>query len=320
MDARQRLARRLPPLPSSLGNKDAQTESESQTPSTLYRRTLRKVVIKKPSLWSCLFPNIAARRDQLWYRMKSEPRGLAFILNNKHFDTMKVRHGSDCDSRNMEHLLKALRFTTVVHRDLTAEEILSELRKFSLLDHSDYDCCAVVLLSHGNAEAIFGTDGKPVSYSAILQPFDGQHCKPLINKPKLFFMEACRGDMTDSGADEFPLLLPFSYQVTEANRQRNYFVPSNMPNICDIYFAFSTVPGYTSWRNSQRGSWFVQSLIDVFAEHAAREDLCSLMTRVNQKVALSFESQGGKLTKRKQVPAPVNMLTKKLFFFPEYAR
>ena len=76
--------------------------------------------------------------------------------------------------------------------------------------------------------------------------------------------------------------------------------------------AYSTVPGYVSWNNLAKGSWFVQAIADVFSDYAHTEDVVSMLIRVNNKVAREFES----FNRKKQMPAPVIMLTKKVFFFP----
>ena len=66
-------------------------------------------------------------------------------------------------------------------------------------DHTNFDCFVMVILSHGADGVVFGTDGK----------FEGEtprNClevewirkevcgiKSLVAKPKLFFLQACRG-------------------------------------------------------------------------------------------------------------------------------
>ena len=66
-----------------------------------------------------------------------------------------------------------------------------------------------------------------------------------------------------------------------------------------------------------RGSWFVQALCDVLErEVPAGKDLLTMMTRVNQKVANEFESnvENSSMSRKKQVPCIVSMLTKDLYF------
>ena len=50
--------------------------------------------------------------------MKSRPRGIALIINNKNFKTMLQRRGTDIDCRNLENIFTQLGFNVVVHNDL----------------------------------------------------------------------------------------------------------------------------------------------------------------------------------------------------------
>ncbi len=52
------------------------------------------------------------------------------------------------------------------------------------------------------------------------------------------------------------------------------------PLEADVLIAYATTPGYVSWRNSCKGSWFIQSLCEVFAKFAHRDDVLSMLTKV----------------------------------------
>ena len=92
-----------------------------------------------------------------------------------------------------------------------------------------------------------------------------------------------------------------------------------VPIEADYFFAYSTVPGYFSWRNNQRGSWFVQSIGQVFNEHALTMDIQRMMTRVNNMVAKQKSSTNQpESSNKKQIPSIVSQLRKDLYFFPEH--
>lgn len=44
---------------------------------------------------------------------------------------------------------------------------------------------------------MFGTGSKPVSLLELTEKTDAQQCTTLRGKPKLFFLQACRGDFTE---------------------------------------------------------------------------------------------------------------------------
>lgn len=75
--------------------------------------------------------------------------------------------------------------------------------------------------------------------------------------------------------------------------------------------------GYYSWRNSKDGSWFIQSLCAALKQYAHKLELMHILTRVNRKVAVEFESFSTDSTfhAKKQIPCIVSMLTKELYFF-----
>ena len=64
--------------------------------------------------------------NMLWffvqvYTMKSKPRGIAAIINNKHFRTMNTRKGTNIDGRNLKHVFTKLGFNVIEREDQTGE-------------------------------------------------------------------------------------------------------------------------------------------------------------------------------------------------------
>jgi len=73
--------------------------------------------------------------------------------------------------------------------------------------------------------------------------------------------------------------------------------------------------GYFSWRNSAKGSWFIQALHRMLERYGKEIDFVKLLTRVNYEVAYEFESNAAQahMTRKKQIPSIVSMLTKDLY-------
>ena len=91
-----------------------------------------------------------------------------------------------------------------------------------------------------------------------------------------------------------------------------------LPIEADFLYAYSTVPGYYSWRNSVRGSWFVQAIVSVFRENATTMDVLRMMTRVNAEVAKQKSNTNEYFSdNKKQIPSIITQLRKELYFFPE---
>ncbi|XP_071482106.1 caspase-3-like [Diadema antillarum] len=263
------------------------------------------------------------------YRMSAQPRGHAVIINNKNFRTRKTRKGTDIDRNNLKNVFRQLYFNVTVYEDLTSRAIMQCLRALSRRSHLPYDCLIVAILSHGELDVVYGTDDEVVAITDLVDLFNPKRCPTLAGKPKLFFVQACRGDKFDEGVDDTDSTMVTSsdqaggtvdsiaqglhkMDLEDSSTSSGYKLPTQS----DVLLAYATVPGFVSWRNADRGSWFVQALTEVFLRSAHSQDLLSMMTEVNNLVARAFESDSGRY---KQMPAPQTMLTKKLFFFPGYS-
>ena len=75
--------------------------------------------------------------------MKSKPRGIALVINNKKFRTMKQRSGTDVDCRNLEHVFKQLGFNAVVHKDLKGKVRSESLALISRKNNLFITCTSV---------------------------------------------------------------------------------------------------------------------------------------------------------------------------------
>ena len=272
--------------------------------------------------------NILPNADEdFLYPMKCKPHGWCLIINNVDFENQCRRSGSDLDAERLEELFVKLQYKVKMCRNQTSKQLRETLFQFAKMsDHKTADSVVICLLSHGLEGQIFGVDGVLVSIPDLLAMVNGYMAKDLIGKPKLFFIQACRGsdydhgaDMTDSGVsandEENSVKCTTAELLTAAipnDKAEILFEPETLPAEADMLVAYSTVPGYVSWSNLQKGSWFVQAIVDVFGAYADKEDVVSMLIRVNGKVAREFES----FNRKKQIPAPVLMLTKKVFFFP----
>ncbi len=73
------------------------------------------------------------------------------------------------------------------------------MKEMKKRDHSNYDSFTCCLMSHGSEGIIQGTDGKNVKINEIATHLNGKQCESLAGKPKMFFIQACRGTSFDRG-------------------------------------------------------------------------------------------------------------------------
>lgn len=167
-------------------------------------------------------------------------------------------------------------------------------------------------MTHGNTHGVLYTKDKMIRVEEIWAPFNGEKCKSLIGKPKIFLIQACRGAMRDIGAvhesqEAETALFSRSSKVPDLNK----FV---IPVMADFLIFFSSAEGYPSFRDSDNGSWFVQALCAAFQncyDSKVDSDLMKLFTQINRAVAYAKQAHTqDQFDACKQMPVIVSMLTK----------
>lgn len=274
------------------------------------------------------------RRDSIQcYKMDASPCGICLIINNVDFEPaseLKDRKGSNIDCDKMEKRFNALNFEVIVKRNLKKKYIRHEMSSLAKRDHSAYDCCVVIILSHGTEAnhnrfpgAVHGVDGPAVPVQIITNYLNGQNCPSLQGKPKLFFIQACGGGEKDTGFEVSPDevepslggiddqtdAIPMSSSSDSLSTSDELDARATLPTPSDILVSYSTFPGYVSWRDTQAGSWYVENLDRVLEENVATDDLVTMLMMVN--AAVSQISAKGLY---KQMPGSFNFLRKLLYF------
>ncbi|EFX71181.1 hypothetical protein DAPPUDRAFT_309162 [Daphnia pulex] len=240
-------------------------------------------------------------RDSPVYNMKHRRRGKAYIFNHECFDPslgLSKRVGSSTDVSNLQIALYGLGFQVFGFNDLGVCDVRKIIQQLANEDHSECDCVMVVLLSHGENGKIYTYDS--VYHSDELWfPFTSDKCPSLAGKPKLFFIQACQGSKMDKGT---------LMQCDSAKERDSVVEEYSIPTLADFMIAYSTVPGYASWRNTENGSWFIQSLCHIFKEYGKYEDLLSMMTMVLLKVATLGKGYA-------QIPCVTSQLIRRVYFY-----
>ncbi|XP_038046024.1 caspase-3-like [Patiria miniata] len=222
---------------------------------------------------------------KLTYEVKSKCKGLAFILNNIDFNRNSRREGSQIDTANMEHLFKELGYTPSCHKNLKGEDITKFFKDFASEFNHTHDSAVIALMSHGDTGVIYGTDDVQVKLGDLQRELEPHKCPGLDGKPKMFFVQACRG--------KFVTTLPVSHDGpntasgAQESNQLEELVPvqldtfiADIGNPADVHFAYATTDGYLSLRNTVSGSFFVQALCEIFFDRAHLDNLDTLMNKV----------------------------------------
>ncbi|XP_062969074.1 caspase-14 [Cynocephalus volans] len=214
----------------------------------------------------------------------------------------KAREGSETDLDALEYMFQQLRFESTMKRDPTAQQFQEELEKFQQAIDCREDpisCAFVVLMAHGEEGLLKGEDEQMVKLENLFELLNNRNCRALRAKPKVYIVQACRGEQKDPGetvgGDEIMTITQDS--------------PQTIPTYTDTLHIYSTVEGYIAYRHDQKGSCFIQTLVDVFTKK--KGPILQLLTEVTRRMAEAELVQEGKA--RKVNPEIQSTLRKQLY-------
>ena len=278
-------------------------------------------------------------------------KGFALVIVNEKFKYHRHRKGADKDKENIMNFCESARFTVndinglslnetsvlkfnrygkLVTDDLTAIQMKNLFKTISKGDFSSYDAFICFISSHGSGGGILGVDSEtiPVQYIVDLfkpkpepksdpQPSDTYHT--LADKPKLFFTQNCRGDRVERGVTIKPDDDTYGggneTETDSKDETDSGKVPITIPTEADILVAYSSVDGYESHRNTEKGSWFIIKLTQVLEKHAHNMSLTDMLVIVNEAVGGMVFEKG-----KKQMPCFTSTLRKVVHFEAVEAR
>lgn len=241
------------------------------------------------------------------YTMNKRVRGRCIIFNNHRFSRMKERTGTNVDAQLLVKLFKRLLFSVEEVKDSKAADIISRLNAVSQDETLENEqCLAVFILSHGDYRngkcIIYGVDEEHFTLDDVLNMFTPSNCRQMIGKPKLIFIQACRGEQ---------------YDVTDVDgpfENEDQPVISSYP---DFLIGFPTQAGYRAFRDIDYGSWYINALTRVFMARAHNTSLNSMMHQVAGIASKWLSQTGARETNNKtQFAIYTCSFTKDLFFFP----
>lgn len=169
----------------------------------------------------------------------------------------------------------------------------------------EYALLSICLLSHGDQNDIKGVDGEGIHIQDIIGVFGSENCQEMIGKPKLFFINACRGQNDLRRVKGSPL---------ERDGQASSNEVQVGPEIIDYLLVNSTLPGYTSFRSPETGSVFVVKLCQFLNAFGATEDLETILKALRDHMknwSHKNPDDGEYVT---QIPEETTTLVSKVYF------
>ena len=211
------------------------------------------------------------------YNMGHKRRGDAIIFHHEKFDTNLELKPRDSDKKlltKLVNVLKGLEFSVCVYEDLTYKEIAkkittckwrnypsSEIRMpndsiFFLNSttivatkkdqHKKSDCILFVFMTHGYNGKLYAKDTH-YNPDPLRLLFTSDNCPSLAGKPKIFIIQACRGDQPDCGTSLTPRSKHAHHRVSSSDETDGHkSQPFKMATHADFLIANSTVSSTTN--------------------------------------------------------------------------
>ena len=242
------------------------------------------------------------------YNINYNEPGIIVIFNNSFNNTDFERKGSENDVSRLIDVFEDVNFKIEAHFDLKATMLRKLIKEYGQRDYSDKGCFICVIMSHGSNGKIKSSDNQDINITEFFDPFKTN--MSLKGKPKLFFIQACRGENESSNHDGSEQLERDSEELEEDS------VSSKIHFEADFLFGNATVKGYYALRDVNSGSLYIQKLCDVICQYP-EEEISQLLTRVNNLANRKIMMPNFKSQLRKKLfltnPNRFNMYWLKLF-------
>ncbi|XP_053792446.1 caspase-2 isoform X2 [Vidua chalybeata] len=226
-------------------------------------------------------PEFYHNHQHLSYKLTSEPRGLALILSNVRFSSEK-----DLEYRA----------------------------------GGDVDCASLEMLFRHLGYRVTVFRDQTAQLQEAFRLFDNANCPNLQNKPKMFFIQACRGDELDRGVDQrdgkgrsdSP-----GCEESDANKEES--LKLRLPTCSDMICGYACLKGTAAMRNTKRGSWYVEALTSVFAEDSQHTHVADMLVKVNRQIKQrEGYAPGTEFHRCKEMSEYCSTLCRDLYLFPGY--
>ncbi|XP_066148219.1 caspase-7-like [Euwallacea fornicatus] len=248
--------------------------------------------------------------DNFEYNRKGSEPGRVIIFNQEFGDDhVMIREGSRRDVNEIIMCFQRLGFNMSaddVLLDSTAKQITHKLKSVANDQESleKINCLIIFFLTHGETNNDLLVKQGTISCNDIWAEF--LTCPTLMDKPKMFVFQACKGKKFASiGESNFVKREPA--QLLDMDN----FSFTQLTN--DMLVLFSTIEGNQSYRHTVSGTWFIQELCKNFTMYGRRDDVISLVTRTMKCICGNYYHENEISVFEKQMPIFVSTLTKKFY-------
>ena len=198
-----------------------------------------------------------------------EGKGIVFIIAN--FTQTLEGYKTDIVCIT-QFFRKKLGYDVHVYQNVTKDELFEALpRMKGLVENGNCDRFYLFVLSHGNENGVLGIDEQVIPVKDIVKPFQHDQMKSMKGFPKLFFIQACRGD---------------NYTKVAGGGHSKMKAQQLIPIEADQMVCYSVTECNVSIVHNKKGSMFIQNVIKGFEKYYnSTEDIGVIMREVKHNIA-----------------------------------
>ena len=230
--------------------------------------------------------------------------GLAVIISNDYKSNKKLQtlSGTVEDGKNMKHTFEVLNLAVIHKHNLTLSATMELIQSIVSIIHypPSYKSIVFIFSGHGNTDHCLYTndpDTTTIHIEDVLSMFYPSQAPSLGNIPKLFFIDACRGDAVNPGV-----------MVSRGGKSVGQMVPAEG----NILVAYSTLSKRMSYEEQGKGGVWMSRLAEKLREEDA--SVGDILTNVNEEMMELYQDES---SYPMQQPEYISRLNRCVFFLRE---
>ncbi len=247
----------------------------------------------------------------------STSKGFALIISNDYCDTpsqldLPPLAGTKKDAQQMASAFKTLNIVTLCEHNLTRARLMQLV--YETAQSTNYPrestCIAFVFSGHGyERNHLYMQDGKKVKIEQLVEQFLPRKAPKIANIPKLFFIDACRGDQ-----EMHSITVPKGIAGLKVRGGKS--ISLEVPPEGNYLLAYSTMPCYRSYEFQGEGGIWMTTLARRLRAAADRgESIEDILTAVNEDLIQRYQSHEWKT--QVQQPEKISRLNKRVYLGPQ---
>jgi len=231
--------------------------------------------------------------------------GIALVVSNNYNDNPNRTSltGTEEDARRMSQAFTFLGYEVIKRQNVKKEDLMLECTRLKSYDYSPANGCkriAIVFSGHGQDGELILQDDSTISVANLVNAFKPHDNRTLVHTVRMFFIDACRGDKSDSGIS-----------LMSRSPKGGSFI-DRLSTEADIVVAYSTTRYHKAYENASGGLWMKLLAHEMCT---CNEGLLSILLNTNKKL-IEFCSRLPKEWPI-QTAESTNTLTEDVYFLKE---